>query len=78
MNGLSGMNTDSGLSPNGSNVRLLGRILANGLVERVHTRWPDQPAAAGMLGLGWLSWAAWNTERGKGRKRLARPGSAPS
>jgi hypothetical protein len=26
-------------------------------VERVHTRWPDQPVAAGLLGLGWLGWA---------------------
>jgi hypothetical protein len=28
-------------------------------VERVRTRWPDQPAAAGVLGLGWLGWADW-------------------
>jgi hypothetical protein len=39
-------------------VRLLGQILANGLVERVHTRRPDRPAAAGTLGLGRLGWAA--------------------
>jgi hypothetical protein len=48
----------SDLSPNGSDERLLGRILANGLVEQVHTRWLDQPAAAGLLGLSWLGWAA--------------------
>jgi hypothetical protein len=42
----------SGLSPDGS-ACLLGRILANGLVERVRTRWPDRPTAAGVLGLGW-------------------------
>jgi hypothetical protein len=48
----------SGLSPKGSDERLLGQILANGLVERVHTRWPDQPATAGALGLGWLGGAA--------------------
>jgi hypothetical protein len=48
----------SGLSPNGSDERLLGRILANGLVERVRSRWPDRPVVAGMLGLGWLGWAA--------------------
>jgi hypothetical protein len=47
-----------GLSPNGSDERLLGRILANGLVERVRTWWPDRPAAAGVLGLDWLCWAA--------------------
>jgi hypothetical protein len=47
----------SGLSPNGSDERLLGQILANGLVERVRTRWPDRPTAARVLGLGWLSWA---------------------
>jgi hypothetical protein len=47
----------SGLSPNGSDERLLGRILANGLVERVRSRWPDRPVVAGMLGLGWLGWA---------------------
>jgi hypothetical protein len=35
----------------------LGWILANGLVKRVHTRWPDQPAVAGVLGLDWLGWA---------------------
>jgi hypothetical protein len=35
----------------------LGQILANGLVERVRTRWPDQPTAAGVLGLGWIGWA---------------------
>jgi hypothetical protein len=45
----------SGLSPNGSVERLLGRILANGLVERVCTRWPDWPVKAGMLGLGWAT-----------------------
>jgi hypothetical protein len=45
----------SGLSSNGSDERLLGRILANGLVERVHTRWLDRPAAAGLLGLGWAA-----------------------
>jgi hypothetical protein len=27
------------------------------LVERVRTQWPDRPATAGMLGLGWLGWA---------------------
>jgi hypothetical protein len=47
----------SGLSPNGSDEHLLGRILANGLVERVRTRWPDRPAAVGMLGFSWLGWA---------------------
>jgi hypothetical protein len=36
----------------------MGRILANGLVERFRTWWPDRPAAAGVLGLSWLSWAA--------------------
>jgi hypothetical protein len=45
----------SGLSPNGSDERLLGRILANELVVRVRTRWPDRPAAAGLLGLGWAT-----------------------
>jgi hypothetical protein len=49
-----------GLSPNGSDERLLGRILANGLVEQVRTRWLDRPAAAGLLGLGGLGWAARN------------------
>jgi hypothetical protein len=68
----------SGLSPNESDVRLLGRILANGLVERVRTQWSDRPVAAGVLGLGWLDWATRNRERGKGRKWLAGPGSAPS
>jgi hypothetical protein len=54
MNGLTGMNLDSGrFSPNGSDVRLLGRILANGLVERVHTQRPDRPTVASVLGLGW-------------------------
>jgi hypothetical protein len=43
----------SGLSPNGSDVCLLGRIVANGLVEQVRTRWPDRPTEAGALGLGW-------------------------
>jgi hypothetical protein len=43
----------SGLSPNGSDMRLLGQILANRLVERVHTRRLDRPVAAGALGLGW-------------------------
>jgi hypothetical protein len=39
-------------------VRLLGRILANGLVKRVHTRRPDRPATVGALGLGWaVNWA---------------------
>jgi hypothetical protein len=39
-------------------VCLLGRIFANGLVEQVHTRRPDRPAAAGALGLGWAGhWA---------------------
>jgi hypothetical protein len=46
---------ESGLSPNRSDERLLGWILANGLVERVRTLWPDQPAAAGLLGLGWAT-----------------------
>jgi hypothetical protein len=41
----------------GRDVCLLGRILANGLVERTRTRWPDRPTAASVLGLGWLSWA---------------------
>jgi hypothetical protein len=37
----------------------MGRIPANRLVEQVHTRRPYQPAAAGVLGLGWASnWAA--------------------
>jgi hypothetical protein len=47
-----------GLCPNGSDECLLGQILANGLVERVRTRWPDRPTGAGVLGLGWLGWAA--------------------
>jgi hypothetical protein len=47
----------SGLSPNGSGERLLGQILANGLVERAHTWRPDRPMVAGMLGLSWLGWA---------------------
>jgi hypothetical protein len=47
-----------GLSPNGSDECLLGRIIANGLVERVHTQCPDRPAVAGVLGLGWLGCAA--------------------
>jgi hypothetical protein len=39
-------------------VCLLGRILANGLVERVRTRRPDRPAAVGTLGLSWaVNWA---------------------
>jgi hypothetical protein len=67
-----------GLSPNGSDVRLLGRILANGLVERVRTRCPNRPTAAGVPGLGWLAWATRNRERGKERKQLAGPGLAPS
>jgi hypothetical protein len=45
----------SGLSPNRSEVHLLGGILANGLVEWVCTRRPDWPVAAGALGLGWLA-----------------------
>jgi hypothetical protein len=41
-----------------SDVRLLGWILANGLVERVRTRRLDRPAAAGTLGLSWAgNWA---------------------
>jgi hypothetical protein len=65
----------SGLSPNGSDVSLLGRNLDNELVELVRTRWLDQPTAAGVLG---LVWATQNRESGKGRKRLAGPGSTPS
>jgi hypothetical protein len=45
----------SGLSPNVPDERLLGWILANGLVERVCTQWPDRPLAAGVLGLGWAT-----------------------
>jgi hypothetical protein len=36
----------------------MGRILANGLVERFCTRLPDRPVVAGVLGLSWLRWAA--------------------
>jgi hypothetical protein len=46
---------ESGLSPNELDVGLLGWILANGLVERVRTRQPDRPTAAGVLGLGWAA-----------------------
>jgi hypothetical protein len=50
----------SGLNPNGSGACLLGRILANGLVERVRTWRLDRSAAAGALGLSWAGyWAAW-------------------
>jgi hypothetical protein len=59
----------SGLSPNGSDVRLLGRILTNGLVERVRTRQPDWLTAVGVLGLGWASSKAESA-------RLARLGRA--
>jgi hypothetical protein len=39
-------------------VRLLGRILANTLVEQVHTQRSDRPTAAGAVGLGWAgNWA---------------------
>jgi hypothetical protein len=51
-----------GLSPNGSGVRLLGWILANGLVELVRTQWAplghaeqrkgEGKEAAGGAGLG--------------------------
>jgi hypothetical protein len=55
-----------GLSPNGSDERLLGQILVNGLVERLRTRWPDWPAAGPATGprgrllvrLGLAGWAA--------------------
>jgi hypothetical protein len=50
----------SGFSPNGLDERLLGQILAKGLVERVRTWWPDRPAVAGVLGLNWLGWATRN------------------
>jgi hypothetical protein len=43
----------SGLNPNGSDARLLGRIPANGLVEWVCTQRPDRSTADGALGLGW-------------------------
>jgi hypothetical protein len=51
-----------GLSPNGLDERLLGQILVNGLVERVHTWWSDRTAAAGPCGrllvrLGLVGWA---------------------
>jgi hypothetical protein len=50
----------SGLNPNGSDVRLLGRILANRLVEQVCTWRPDRSVAAGALGLSWAgNWATW-------------------
>jgi hypothetical protein len=45
-----------GLNPNGSEARLLGWIPPNGLVERVHTQWPDRSTVAGALDLGWAGW----------------------
>jgi hypothetical protein len=74
----------SGLSPNRSNVRLLRQILANGLVERVHTQWPDRPTAAGALGLDWGGSKAEsaapreNREMGAKKEKLVGPGSASS
>jgi hypothetical protein len=65
----------SGLSPNGSDVCLLGWILANGLVERIRTWRPDWPAVAGVLGLGWV---ARKQRNGREKEKLVRPGSASS